>query len=99
MKREAVHSMFSMVLQDTWTFEGSVRENLVYNKENVSDMELERACRACGIYSFICALPHGFDTVLNENTAISAGQNSFDHSPRHDTGQPHAYIGRGDLIG
>lgn len=74
MKREAVHSMFSMVLQDTWTFEGSVRENLVYNKENVSDMELERACRACGIYSFICALPHGFDTVLNENTAISAGQ-------------------------
>lgn len=74
MKREAVHSMFSMVLQDTWTFEGSVRENLVYNKENVSDMELERACRACGIYSFICAFPHGFNTVLNENTAISAGQ-------------------------
>ena len=74
MKREAVHSLFGMVLQDTWMFEGTVRENLVYNKEGVSDEELEKACRACGIYHFIRTLPHGFDTVLSENSAISAGQ-------------------------
>lgn len=74
MKRSAVHDMFSMVLQDTWTFEGTVRENLTYNKEGVSEETLERACRACGIYSFIRSLPNGFDTVLNENTTISAGQ-------------------------
>ena len=74
MKREDVHNMFSMVLQDTWIFEGTVRENLVYNKEGVSDEDLEKACRACGIYSFVRALPEGFDTVLSENTTISAGQ-------------------------
>lgn len=74
LKREAVHGLFSMVLQDTWTFEGTVRDNLVYNKENVSDEAIEQACRACGIYSFIQSLPEGLDTRLNENTAISAGQ-------------------------
>ncbi len=74
MRREAVHGLFGMVLQDTWLFEGTVRENLVYNKEGVSDASLERACRACGIYHFIESLPQGFDTVLSENTAISAGQ-------------------------
>ena len=74
MSREAVHSLFGMVLQDTWMFEGTVRENLVYNKTGVSDETLERACRACGIYHFIETLPQGFDTVLSENVAISAGQ-------------------------
>lgn len=74
MKREAVHGLFGMVLQDTWMFEGTVRENLVYNKKGVSDEELEKACQACGIYHFIQTLPQGFDTVLSENSAISAGQ-------------------------
>ena len=74
MSREAVHGLFGMVLQDTWMFEGTVRENLVYNRTGVSDETLERACRACGIYHFIETLPHGFDTVLRENVAISAGQ-------------------------
>ena len=74
MKRETVHSLFSMVLQDTWMFEGTVRENLVYNKQNVTDEMLEQACRACGIDRFIHSLPHGFETVLSENTMISAGQ-------------------------
>ena len=74
MTRESVHSLFSMVLQDTWTFEGTVRENLVYNRENVPDEAIEEACRACGIYGFIQSLPQGLDTPLNENTAISAGQ-------------------------
>ncbi len=74
MNRKSVHSLFGMVLQDTWLFEGTVRENLVYNKTGVSDEQLEAACRACGLYHFIETLPHGFDTVLSENVAISAGQ-------------------------
>ena len=74
MKRESLHNLFGMVLQDTWIFKGTVRENLVYNKEGVSDEKLAEACRACGIYHFIETLPKGFDTVLDENVMISAGQ-------------------------
>ena len=74
MRRETVHSLFSMVLQDTWLFEGTVRENLVYNMENVTDAQLERVCRACGLDKFIHTLPNGFDTVLSESVTISAGQ-------------------------
>ena len=74
LKRENLHDLFSMVLQDTWLFEGTVRENLVYNMENVPDKELERVCKACGIYRFVHSLPQGFDTVLSESTTISAGQ-------------------------
>ena len=74
MTRESVHDLFSMVLQDTWLFEGTVRENLVYNKTGVTDQQLEEACRACGIYHFIETLPQGFDTVLDDSIAISAGQ-------------------------
>ena len=74
MTRESVHNLFSMVLQDTWLFEGTVRENLVYNKTGVTDQQLEAACRACGIYHFIETLPQGFDTVLGSGIAISAGQ-------------------------
>ena len=74
MTRESVHDLFSMVLQDTWLFEGTVRENLVYNKNGVTDQQLEEACRACGIYHFIETLPQGFDTVLDDSIAISAGQ-------------------------
>lgn len=74
LSRENLHDMFAMVLQDTWLFGGTVRENLVYNKESVTDEELLRACRACGIEDFVLSLPHGLDTVLDENTSISAGQ-------------------------
>lgn len=74
MTRESVHDLFSMVLQDTWLFEGTVRENLVYNKTGVTDQQLEEACRACGIYHFVETLPQGFDTVLDDSIAISAGQ-------------------------
>ena len=74
MTRESVHNLFSMVLQDTWLFEGTVRENLVYNKTGISDARLEQACRACGIYHFIETLPRGFDTILDDSIAISAGQ-------------------------
>lgn len=74
MTRENVHDLFCMVLQDTWLFEGTVRENLVYSKENVSDEELERACKAVGIHHFIHTLPHGYDTVLDDKASLSAGQ-------------------------
>lgn len=72
--RNNVHSQFGMVLQDTWLFEGTVRENLLYNTRNVSDEQMVNACKACGIHHFIKALPDGYDSVLNDNTAISAGQ-------------------------
>ena len=74
LTRESVHDMFSMVLQDTWLFEGTVRDNLVYNKTGVTDEQIEKACRACGIYHFIETLPKGFDTVLDDSIAVSAGQ-------------------------
>ena len=74
MKRKDVHSLFSMVLQDTWLFEGTVRENLVYNLQGVTDEDLSRVCASCGLSHFIKTLPHGFDTVLSESTTISAGQ-------------------------
>jgi len=74
MKRSEVHDLFGMVLQDTWLFEGTVRENLLYNTQNVTDERMKAACKACGIHSFIKALPNGYDTVLSDNTAISAGQ-------------------------
>ena len=74
LTRENIHELFSMVLQDTWLFDGTVRENLTYNMNGVTDEELEKACRACGIYHFIETLPQGFDTVLDENIVISAGQ-------------------------
>ena len=74
LTRENLHSLFSMVLQDTWLFEGTVRENLVYNMKNISDEDLERVCKACGLSHFVHSLPEGFDTVLSESTSISAGQ-------------------------
>ena len=74
LTRENVHDLFCMVLQDTWLFEGTVRENLVYSKEGVSDEELERACRAVGIHHFIHTLPNGYDTVLDDKASLSAGQ-------------------------
>ncbi len=74
MTREAVHGQFCMVLQDTWLFEGTVRENLVYNHENVSDEKIEEACRAVGLHHFIRTLPHGYDTILNDQVNLSQGQ-------------------------
>lgn len=74
LPRRFVHSRFGMVLQDTWLFEGTVRENLMYNLKNVPEETMVRACRACGIDRFIRALPKGYDTVLDDNTSISAGQ-------------------------
>lgn len=74
VKRESIHELFGMVLQDTWLFEGTVRENLVYNMKNVTEDDLWRVCRACGLDKFVRSLSNGFDTVLSESVNISAGQ-------------------------
>lgn len=74
MTREQVHSLFCMVLQDTWLFEGTIRENIIYNKQNVSDEMLKHACKAVGLHHFIRTLPNGYDTVINDKVNLSAGQ-------------------------
>lgn len=74
LKREDVRSQFSMVLQDTWIFNGTVRENLVYSVENVSDEKVEEASRAVGLHHFITTMPDGYDTVLNDQVSLSEGQ-------------------------
>ncbi len=72
--REDVHDQFCMVLQDTWLFEGTVRENLVYSTTNVTDEKIENACKAVGLHHFIKTLPHGYDTVLSDQVNLSQGQ-------------------------
>ncbi|MBQ1878704.1 MAG: ATP-binding cassette domain-containing protein, partial [Erysipelotrichaceae bacterium] len=74
MTRECVHSLFGMVLQDTWLFAGSVRDNLIFGKENVSDEKMIAACKAVGIHRYITSLPQGYDTVLSDDSNMSVGQ-------------------------
>lgn len=74
LKRENVHDLFCMVLQDTWLFEGTIRENIVYSKKGVTDEEVKQACKAVGMHHFIKTLPHGYDTILNDNANLSVGQ-------------------------
>ncbi|KOS60214.1 ABC transporter ATP-binding protein [Lysinibacillus agricola] len=72
--RKNVHDLFCMVLQDTWLFEGTVKENIVYNKEAVTEEEVVAACKAVGLDHFIRTLPKGYETVLNDKTSLSVGQ-------------------------
>lgn len=74
LTREDVHEQFCMVLQDTWIFQGTVRENIVYNVEGVTDEQVVAACKAVGIDHFIRTLPQGYDTILDDQTSLSAGQ-------------------------
>ena len=74
LTRENIHDLFCMVLQDTWLFEGTIRENLVYNKEEVSDEVIKAACKAVGLDHFIESLHDGYDTILNDKVNLSAGQ-------------------------
>ena len=74
MPREELRDRFGMVLQDTWLFEGTVRENLVYCTPNVSDERMKEACRAVGLDHFVRTLQHGYDTVLNDQVNLSQGQ-------------------------
>lgn len=72
--RENVHELFCMVLQDTWLFEGTVKENIIYNKKGVTDEEVINACKAVGIHHFIKTLPNGYDSILNDKANLSSGQ-------------------------
>jgi ATP-binding cassette subfamily B protein len=72
--RENVHDQFCMVLQDTWLFEGTIKENIIYSKQDVTDEEVETACKAVGIHHFIQTLPQGYNTVLNDKANLSVGQ-------------------------
>ena len=74
LTRETVHDQFCMVLQDTWIFEGSIRDNLRYCRDGITDDEIEEVCEAVGIHHFISTLPKGYDTVLTDNDSLSAGQ-------------------------
>lgn len=74
MKRETVHDQFSMVLQDTWLFEGTIRDNLIYNQEKISDEQVIAAAKAVGVHHFITTLPKGYDTYLDDSVTLSVGQ-------------------------
>ncbi|MGT2765445.1 ABC transporter ATP-binding protein [Streptococcus intermedius] len=74
MKRSEVHDAFSMVLQDTWLFEGTIKENLIYNQKNISDEAVVAATKAVGVHHFIKTLPKGYDTVLDDTVSLSVGQ-------------------------
>ena len=74
MKRSEVHDAFSMVLQDTWLFEGTIRDNLIYNQKGISDERVIEASKAVGIHHFIMTLPDGYDTVLDDTVTLSVGQ-------------------------
>ncbi|WP_285849319.1 ABC transporter ATP-binding protein [Niallia taxi] len=74
MTRECLHDLFCMVLQDTWVFEGSIRDNIVYARNDVSEQEVVAACKAVGLDHFINTLPDKYDTILNDKSSLSAGQ-------------------------
>ena len=74
MTRNQVREIFAMVLQDTWLFEGTIRENLVYNQKGITDADLNKVCLECGLDHFIKSLPNGFDTILSDETNVSVGQ-------------------------
>lgn len=74
LKRSNVHDFFTMVLQDTWLFDGTVRENIVYNEKNISDEQVMNALKTVGLEHFVNTLPNGLDTVLSDSDSISAGQ-------------------------
>ena len=74
LTRENVHDLYGMVLQDTWLFEGTIKENIIYSKKDVTDEQVKAACKAVGLHHFIRTLPKGYDTILNDKANLSAGQ-------------------------
>lgn len=74
MKRSQVHDAFSMVLQDIWLFEGTIKENLIFNQTTISDDEVQEAAKAVGVHHFIMTLPRGYDIVLDDAVTLSVGQ-------------------------
>ena len=74
LTRENIHELFTMVLQDTWLFNGTIKENIIYNRNNVTDEEVENVCKIVGLDHFIKTLPNGYDSYINDNDSVSAGQ-------------------------
>lgn len=89
LSRENIHDLFTMVLQDTWLFNGTVKENIVYNNENVTDEEVIDVCKKVGVHHFIKTLPNGYDSYLSDIDSVSSGQRQLltiargmiDHKP------------------
>ena len=74
LSRNNIHKLFTMVLQDTWLFQGTIKENIIYNRKNISDKKVKEVCEVVGVDHFIKTLPNGYDSVLSDNDSISAGQ-------------------------
>ena len=74
LTRENIHELFTMVLQDTWLFNGTIKENIIYNMENITDDRIEEVCKVVGLDHFIKTLPHGYDSKISDNDSVSAGQ-------------------------
>ena len=74
LTRENIHSLFTMVLQDTWLFSGTIKENIIYNNQNITDEQVEKVCKVVGLEHFIKTLPKGINTELSESDEVSAGQ-------------------------
>ena len=74
LTRENIHELFTMVLQDTWLFDGTVKENIIYNRKNITDEQVQKVCKEVGLDHFIKTLPHGYNSSLSENDSVSAGQ-------------------------
>ncbi len=74
MTRDYIHNLFCMVLQDSWVFDGTIKENIIYNQENVSDEDIMKACKAVWLHHFVLTLPKWYDTVLDEKVSLSMWQ-------------------------
>lgn len=74
LKRDNIHSLFTMVLQDTWLFYGTVKENIIYNQKHVSNKKVEEVCKVVGVDHFIKTLPNGYDSIISDNDSVSSGQ-------------------------
>ena len=74
LTRENIHDLFTMVLQDTWLFNGTIKENIIYNRKNISNKKIEEVCKTVGIDHFINTLPNGYESVISDNDSVSAGQ-------------------------
>ena len=74
LTRKNIHDLFIMVLQDTWVFEGTIKDNVRYNKKNITDKQIIDICKTVGLHHFIKTLPDGYDTILTDNETLSSGQ-------------------------
>ncbi len=92
LTREQVRNLFGMVLQDTWMFEGTLRENIVMNREGITDEELDKVCEAVGLHHYVSSLPNGYDTMMREDDSLSVGQKQQISIARAMVGDPSMII-------